>query len=326
MSLPPAGHELDGRRNTRHGAKGGHLIAFQRGRAISATFEACARHGAANVTVAHVVAVAGISRRTFYELFEDCEDCLAAALDEGVARAERRVLAAYRAPGRWHERVRASLEALLVFLDGDPYVGRFIIVETLAAGPVVVERRSRLVAQIVTAVHEGSAEVVGDKSRSPITAEGVVGAVLSVLHTRMLAPDRDALVELLNHLMGIVVLPYMGPAAARRELDRPVTVPARVRAPARQPLAGLGMRLTYRTIRAMVAVAEKPGGSNREVGSAAGMVDQGQISKLLARLSRLGLIENTSDGQVKGAPNSWRLTAKGRELNAVIGSENSSAS
>jgi AcrR family transcriptional regulator/DNA-binding MarR family transcriptional regulator len=318
---PPVGrHAVDGT-GTADSGHGGHLTAFQRGRTISAMFEACAQHGAANVTVAHVVAVAGISRRTFYELFDDCEDCLSAAMDETVARAGRRVLAAYRAPGRWHERVRSSLEALLVFLDSDPHVGRFMIVETLAAGPTVVERRSRLVAQIVMAVHEGSAKVAGGKPRSPIVAEGVVGAVLSVLHTRMLAPERDALVGLLNHLMSIVVLPYMGPAAARRELERPVVAPARVQTPPRQPLAGLGMRLTYRTIQVMVAVGEHPGGSNREVGNAAGMVDQGQISKLLTRLSRLGLIENTSEGVAKGAPNSWRLTAKGRELHAVIASE-----
>ena len=45
-----------------------------------------------NVTVAQVVERAGVSRRTFYEVFEDREDCLLAALEEGIARVSRCVL------------------------------------------------------------------------------------------------------------------------------------------------------------------------------------------------------------------------------------------
>ena len=75
------------------------------------------------------------------------------------------------------------------------------------------------------------------------------------------------------------------------------------------------MRLTYRTLRVVSAIAERARGvCNREVAEHAGVTDQGQISKLLARLERLGLAENTGDGQAKGEPNAWRLTSKGRQL------------
>jgi hypothetical protein len=58
--------------------------------------------------------------------------------------------------------------------------------------------------------------------------------------------------------------------------------------------------------------------SNRQIGRAAGIEDQGQMSKLLARLKRVELVENTSEDRVKGAPNAWRLTAKGSEFLAAI--------
>ena len=61
------------------------------------------------------------------------------------------------------------------------------------------------------------------------------------------------------------------------------------------PLRGLGMRLTYRTMRVLLAIGVHPGASNREVGDASGIRDQGQISKLLTRLEDLGLIQNTSE-------------------------------
>jgi AcrR family transcriptional regulator len=44
---------------------------IQRARILGAMTEVAAERGAANVTVAHVVARSGVSRRTFYELFED---------------------------------------------------------------------------------------------------------------------------------------------------------------------------------------------------------------------------------------------------------------
>ncbi len=71
------------------------------------------------------------------------------------------------------------------------------------------------------------------------------------------------------------------------------------------------MRLTYRTVRVLMVIGEKPEASNREVAVGSGITDQGQISKLLGRLARLELIENLGDGQEKGAANAWRLTARG---------------
>jgi chromosome segregation and condensation protein ScpB len=80
------------------------------------------------------------------------------------------------------------------------------------------------------------------------------------------------------------------------------------------PLDGLNTRLTYRTMRVMAAVAAQSGLSNFEVSQRAGISDQGQISKLLARLAGLGLLENMGAGQPRGAPNAWQLTPKGRQL------------
>ncbi len=88
--------------------------------------------------------------------------------------------------------------------------------------------------------------------------------------------------------------------------------------PAKDPLDGLDMRLTYRTLRVLTAIAGRPGASNREVAAHAGVQDQGQISKLLARLDHLGLIENTVRGHAKGEANAWTLTPKGQEVEQAI--------
>jgi DNA-binding MarR family transcriptional regulator len=82
----------------------------------------------------------------------------------------------------------------------------------------------------------------------------------------------------------------------------------------RDPFAGIPMRLTYRTARVLECIAEQPGVSNRAAADHAGVSDQGQMSKLLARLERLGLAINSSDGHQKGEPNAWRLTPVGCQV------------
>jgi DNA-binding MarR family transcriptional regulator len=78
------------------------------------------------------------------------------------------------------------------------------------------------------------------------------------------------------------------------------------------------MRLTYRTLMVLGAVAAEPGASNRRIADTAGVHDQGQISKLLGRLEKLELIHNNGNGQPKGEPNAWTLTPRGREVQQVL--------
>jgi AcrR family transcriptional regulator len=309
---------------------------IQRARLVAAMVEVAAERGLADATVARVVARAGVSRRTFYELFEDREDCFLAAFDEGIARASRYLLDAYDPNARWAERIRTALTALLSFLDVERGVGQLLLVGSLGAGTNALERRQRVLAQIITAIDEGRTEARGGSELPPLTAEGVVGGALSVIHARLLAclppamggprmgdPGPGRLVELAGPLMSMIVLPYLGPVAARRELERLVPKPrAAAERAGGDPLRELEMRLTYRTVRVLMSVAVTPGSSNREVGVAAGIADQGQISKLLGRLQGLGLVQNDGLAPGKGAPNAWTLTAKGLEVERAMSVDN----
>jgi AcrR family transcriptional regulator len=296
---------------------------IQRARILSAMATVVTEQGLPAATVANVVARAGVSRRTFYELFADREECFIAAFDHATALAGVAVLPEYEQPGAWRERIRAGLSAFLEFLDDEPELGALCVVHSLGAGPAALERRARIVAGLIAAVDEGEAEGARKSTpTAPLTAEGVVGAVLAVIHARLVVPTGRPMVELLGPLMNMIVLPYQGVAAANKELARPAPkVLARPRRPAGDPLKDLDMRLTYRTVRVMIAIASAPGSSNREVGAAAGIADQGQISKLLQRLTSLGLIENTGAGHSRGEANAWQLTGKGQEVERTIRAE-----
>lgn len=299
----------------------GPVTEIQRARIVAAMIDVVSERGRANATVAHVVARSGVSRRTFYEVFDDFESCFLAALDQAIARACEYVLDGYSPREKWQTRIRTALLGLLEFLEDEPAMGRLCVVETLGAGVRVHERRERIVNAAIAVVDEGRAQSRVGATLPALTAEGIVGGVLSVLHARLLAPpgEGDSLLELTGTLMGMIVLPYLGSASAKKESSRPVPERrSRPSAPAGDPLRGLDMRLTYRTVRVLLAIAAKQGMSNREIGAAAGIVDQGQISKLLNRLERLGLVENSGPGRVRGASNAWSLTSKGLEVERLV--------
>ena len=298
--------------------------------------EVVGERGVGDVAVAHVVTRAGISRRTFYELFEDREDCFLATFDHALARAASVVVPAYQARDVWREKVRAGLAALLEFLEDEPGFGKLLVVDALGAGPRALAHRMSVLGILIDTVDGGRTEGKSGKDAPPLTSEGIVGAVFSVIHARLLErrgakrsqngrrPSRSAgssLSGLLNPLMSMIVMPYLGANAARRELDRPVPEVREPRPPRHNPLRDLDMRLTYRTVRVLFAIAEHPGASNRQIGERAGVHDQGQISKLLGRLEGFGLIQNTGAGRAKGAPNEWTLTTKGQDIQHEIGTQ-----
>jgi AcrR family transcriptional regulator len=309
----------------RDGFTRGHVTDIQRTRMIAAMIDVVSERGRSDATVAHVVSRSGVSRRTFYEVFEDFEDCFLAALDQSIARASDYVLGAYDREAKWHVRIRAALIAVLEFLEDQPAMGRLCVVETLGAGRKVHARRLAVLDSVIATVDEGRRESKSATALPPLTGEGVVGGALSVLHARLLERNGD-LLPLTGPLMGMIALPYLGPAAARKESSRPVPEHRARSLPTNEdPLRDLQMRLTYRTVRVLLAIAASgerghyP--SNREVGASAGIDDQGQISKLLSRLERLGLVENSGAGRVRGAPNAWALTKKGFEVQQLIGGQ-----
>lgn len=273
------------------------------------------RANAGTVGAAEVIARAGVTPEEFDELFADREACLLAAFDLGVERAGAGMVAAFGAESGWLDSIKAGLASFLRFLDSEPALGRLCVVFAMGGGEAVLRRRLEVMRVLAAAVDRGGLAAPKDKQKPPaVIAEGVVGAVVSVLQNRLLADDESKLIELFGPLISIIVLPYLGAGVARRELTRPAP---RAKTEQLSPGAGgerLGTRLTYRTARVLSAIADYPGASNREVAERAGVVDQGQISKLLARLEERSLIEKMGEGVTRGAPNSWRLTERGEEV------------
>jgi AcrR family transcriptional regulator len=310
----------------------GQVYEMQRARLIGAAVPVVDELGWSGVTVADIASRARVSRRTFYDLFANREDCLVAMLDDTVAQVERELARADLENASWVERVRAGLWTILCFLDRDPVLARVCVVQSARGTRRVLEAREALLARLASVLEEGRTQNTRAAQTPVLTAEGLAGAALAIVHKRLLNGERAPLSDLHGELVGMIVLPYLGSAVASRERKRPTppsalpatpdTFPAgRVRQ--EDPLRDVPMRLTYRTARVLQTVGEHPGGSNRDIGKHAGLHDQGQISRLLARLERIGLLTNTGQGHTKGETNAWRLTPLGERVTEQLSLDSS---
>jgi AcrR family transcriptional regulator len=299
-------------------AAGQQTSEHQRIRILSAMVTAASTRDAEPLRVSDVIAVAGVSRKTFYALFADREDCLRATVEEAVALAAACASTVDDPAARWVDRLRVGLRALLGLLEEEPELARLCVAQALI-GRAAHPRLDEALEQLARFLDRGQ-NAAGARIQPPaLAAEGVLGGALGLIHARLIATDGQSLLDLSKPLMSMIVLPYLGRAAAHKEQSRPE--PARGRRQHKhtpRPSKAPNFRLTYRTMRVLAVIAAQPELSNSDIAERAGISDQGQISKLLARLREGGLIENVGEGQAKGAANAWRLTRDGWQLQRTI--------
>jgi AcrR family transcriptional regulator len=187
------------------------VLRSQRDRLLEAMAQACASEGYGGATVAAVIARAAVSRKTFYEHFRDREDCFLAAYDAILAQFLGRVIAAYEQPELdWPRRVRAAIEALLVFLAAEPAFARMCIVEVLAAGERAIERYNSAVRLLASLLDEGRARLTNpDEVPASMAAEVIEGGAF-LIREQILAGRTEQLETLLPDITYAALVPYLG--------------------------------------------------------------------------------------------------------------------
>lgn len=192
----------------------------QRNRIHQAMIEVVATRGYPETRVVDVIGVAGVSRKTFYELFESKEDCFLAAYDVLLGNLLVEATEAFESkPGAsWAERISVGLETLLEHLSRHPDEARFAIVEVLAAGPKALARRDAALRQFTGFLEAGRSET--SVELPGITSLAVAGGVNELLYSEILHGAVGRLPSRLPDLMFWVTLPFLGAEGAAAERER----------------------------------------------------------------------------------------------------------
>lgn len=194
------------------------IARSQRERLLEAAIRVVAAKGYAATTVADLTREAGISRTTFYAMFDDKEGCFLAAYDGIVDALVRRVATAYEGEDEWPQRARAGLAALLEALTEEPEVARLALVDVGSAGPAAQRRFRAAMQRLTPFFDEGRDFAPGGRNLPANTSRMAIGAVTGLIADELTEERAEDLPRLLSDVLFATLVPYIGPEAAAREV------------------------------------------------------------------------------------------------------------
>jgi AcrR family transcriptional regulator len=196
------------------------VIAHQRERLLDAAVASVAEVGFAELTVRDLIDRAGVSRRTFYQLFDDKLACVFAAHERAFERLNEALLGACQGRLPWPEQVAAGIGAALRFAVGSPDDAQLIVVACHAASEPKLAGRGHIAHEELAALlRRGRKRAEVEHSPPELTEQAVVGAAMSVVGARMLAGEVATLPLLGPELTRVVLTPYLGDEQAQRVAD-----------------------------------------------------------------------------------------------------------
>ncbi|HST54987.1 MAG TPA: TetR/AcrR family transcriptional regulator [Solirubrobacteraceae bacterium] len=161
------------------------VAAHQRNRLFAAMVQAVNEQGFVATTISDLVARAGISRRSFYEHFDNKDECLLATYDEIVERLNRRLINAYSAVDEWPEQIEAFARALFEATADRPDAARLVCVEMGGAGAAGVERWYQGTEQLGSFISAGFEQSPGPGTVPDPVAKAFVGSLRKILYSRV---------------------------------------------------------------------------------------------------------------------------------------------
>ena len=158
--------------------------ATQRERLLGAMVDVAAEDGYAAACIARVITRAGVSRPTFYDYFNDRDECFLAAIGEAHGRLLGRVrqLVAAQPP---QDAATAAVQALVEFAETEPAMARLLFSEAMAAGHRALDARDATVAEIERIIEDALEQVPAATVLPDVPARIMLGASFRLLGCRL---------------------------------------------------------------------------------------------------------------------------------------------
>jgi AcrR family transcriptional regulator len=181
----------------------------QRQRLTAAMVHVVATVGYEETTVERVLVESGVSRRTFYELYADREDCFLAAYEAAMRRILGAVTDAYLDCDEPERRIEYALETFLALLAAEPDLARMCVVEVFAAGPRARELRAEAMEQLARLAEHALGELRGDDRLDRLSAQALVGAVHELIYAPIDRRDTASLPGMASAIVATQVVPLV---------------------------------------------------------------------------------------------------------------------
>ena len=208
------------------------MVSNQRERILDAVLQAASRSGYAAMRIEDVIAIAGVSRRTFYDHFANKEEAFLAAYELVLDQLLTGVRTAFGSGESWTSRVRRGLAAFLNLLASEPVLAQVCVVEALAAGPRALARRTEAMESFQALLMPPADDALATTTAPPVALEAIVGGIYEVIYSRVTTHRTEELPSLLPSLLHSALLPFVGAEVAEAEYQRTTLTAAQRAVPA----------------------------------------------------------------------------------------------
>lgn len=182
----------------RHSLSRQQVADAQRLRLAVALADALTESGYVGTPVAAILKRAGVSRETFYQLYDDKLACFLDALDLSGAVLVSELLSAIEAEGTPLQRAERAVERYLTTITENPGFARLFLVEVNAAGPVAVHRRAELQDLVV----DRFADLLDARTKTArFACQAYVASIVAMVTVPMATGDLDAVTALRRPLV-----------------------------------------------------------------------------------------------------------------------------
>lgn len=152
-----------------------------RARLLEAMSDALVEKSYASITIADIARLARVSKRTFYEEFDDKEACFLACFAAMSEIALQTLESAADPSLPWDEQVRNATRQYLAALEGRPELTRALMVEIQSAGPKALALRREVLARFSRTLQKlarrGRERTPTLRPLSPSMAMAIVGGM-----------------------------------------------------------------------------------------------------------------------------------------------------
>jgi AcrR family transcriptional regulator len=192
------------------------VVGDQRHRIFAALGVVLTRRGYTRMTVEEVIELAGVSRRTFYSLFDSKSGAFCVAHGEAMASLEERIHLACRSTSGWPQMVEAAVGAAVKWAITEPSRASLIASEFLTAGPHMAYSHDCLVNRFGPCLEAGRA--FSSAELSPSLEEGLLGGLVSLVGIRLRSGAVGSLRVHAPALTEYLLTPYLGPRPERHSI------------------------------------------------------------------------------------------------------------
>jgi AcrR family transcriptional regulator len=181
-----------------------------RSRIVAAAIDVFSERGFQGTSIEQLVKGAGVSRNTFYALYEEKAACFVSARQIVIEWLEAEALRSAEGEDEWPGKVRAATARVLELLAEDPRFARICTVEVLAAGPDALAAHHELIDRLGAALRRGREEAGNGGALPALLEQVLLGGVISLIARNVADGKTAGLAGLAPQVSEILLSPYLG--------------------------------------------------------------------------------------------------------------------